>query len=206
MQEGFPSESQKATMARPREFDTAAVLDAAVDCFWNLGYASASVRDLSDATQLALPSLYNAFEDKSGLFRAALARYFDRNTRPRLETLATARSPRKAIRAFLMDLVDRAVSDRRRRGCLLINSAVELTSRDNEVTPTIRHYLARMEGYLRSALEAARTKGELSRGADPQDLARLLLSVIIGIRVLARSRPERPLLESVVREATARLD
>ncbi|HZZ00059.1 MAG TPA: TetR family transcriptional regulator [Candidatus Baltobacteraceae bacterium] len=192
-------------MARPREFEAAAVLDAAMDCFWDRGYSATSVRDLSDATRLALPSLYNAFGGKSELFRTALDRYFDRNTRPRLEKLAMAESPLRAIRAFLTDLVNRAISDRRRRGCLLINSAVELASCDKEVVPTIRDYLSRMEAFLCAALHAAKTKGELSRSANPRDLARLLLSVIVGIRVLARTRPERGLLEGIVSSAMASL-
>src|ERR1700709_2915625 len=36
-------------MPRPREFDEAAVLDAAVLCFWNRGYEAPSVRELADS-------------------------------------------------------------------------------------------------------------------------------------------------------------
>ncbi|MFX7197971.1 hypothetical protein ABTI40_19285, partial [Acinetobacter baumannii] len=38
------------------------------------------------------------------------------------------------------------------------------------------------------------------------DLARHLLGVMLGLRVLARCRPERPLLEGLVRPALALLD
>jgi TetR/AcrR family transcriptional regulator, transcriptional repressor for nem operon len=41
---------------------------------------------------------------------------------------------------------------------------------------------------------------------DPADLARLLLGVTLGVRVLARSKPQRELLEGVVRPALALLD
>jgi TetR/AcrR family transcriptional repressor of nem operon len=37
-------------------------------------------------------------------------------------------------------------------------------------------------------------------------LARLLLSTLLGLRVLARSRPERQLLEGVLRPVLALLD
>jgi len=37
-------------------------------------------------------------------------------------------------------------------------------------------------------------------------MARLLLGVLLGIRVLARSKPERALLQGVVRPALALLD
>jgi TetR/AcrR family transcriptional repressor of nem operon len=41
---------------------------------------------------------------------------------------------------------------------------------------------------------------------EPTDLARLLLGVTLGVRVLARSKPQRELLEGVVRPALALLD
>lgn len=176
-----------------------------MDCFWDRGYASTSIRNLSDATGLALPSLYNAFGDKSKLFRSALDRYFDRNTRPRLERLSASSTPLKAIRRFFSDLVERTICDPDRRGCLLINSAVELASFDDDVSPVIRDYLTRIEGFFLQALRAAQATGDLPGSASPRDLARMLLSAIIGIRVLARSRPERELLEGIVRTAMAAL-
>jgi TetR/AcrR family transcriptional repressor of nem operon len=50
-------------MARPREFDVAAVLDAAIARFWRRGYGATSVRDLADEMNIAGASLYNAFGD-----------------------------------------------------------------------------------------------------------------------------------------------
>ena len=38
-------------MARPREFDEEAVLDAAVQCFWANGYEGASVRENGDLVE-----------------------------------------------------------------------------------------------------------------------------------------------------------
>ena len=51
-------------MARPREFDERAVLDAAVQCFWGGGYEGTSLRELIDRTGLTGASIYNAFGDK----------------------------------------------------------------------------------------------------------------------------------------------
>src|SRR5277367_1873350 len=55
-------------MARPREFDEAAVLDAAIEKFWQRGYEATSVRDLADEMNIAGASLYNAFGDKRSLY------------------------------------------------------------------------------------------------------------------------------------------
>ena len=55
-------------MARPREFDEQAVLNAAMNLFWELGYQVTSMRDLAVETGLTSPSLYNAFGDKRALY------------------------------------------------------------------------------------------------------------------------------------------
>lgn len=53
-------------MARPRNFDENAVLDAAMQRFWSRGYEVTSVRELADGMGLTSASLYNAFGDKLG--------------------------------------------------------------------------------------------------------------------------------------------
>ena len=68
-------------MARPREFDEVAALDAAMDCFWRNGYEATSVRDLAARMGITGTSLYNAFGDKRSLFREVLLRYAERSMR-----------------------------------------------------------------------------------------------------------------------------
>ena len=53
-------------MARPREFDETAALDAATECFWTRGYEATSVRDLTDRMGITSASLYNAFNQIYG--------------------------------------------------------------------------------------------------------------------------------------------
>jgi TetR/AcrR family transcriptional repressor of nem operon len=67
----------EAVMARPREFDEQAVLEAAVQCFWMHGYEATSVRDLAERMEITGASLYNAFGDKRSLFRRALDHYLE---------------------------------------------------------------------------------------------------------------------------------
>jgi len=93
-------------MARPREFDEASALDAAMDCFWRDGYEATSVRDLAARMGITGASLYNAFGDKRSLFREVLQRYAERSTRERIARLESTLPPKQAIRAFL-DAVER---------------------------------------------------------------------------------------------------
>ena len=63
-------------MARPRKFNEATALQAAIECFWRHGYEATSVRDLADKMGISTPSLYNAYGDKHALFVNALDWYF----------------------------------------------------------------------------------------------------------------------------------
>jgi len=86
-------------MARPREFDEATALEAAIECFWHRGYEATSVRDLADKMGISAPSLYNAYGDKHALFAQALERYLDLSARALIKELEEL-PPKQAIRRF----------------------------------------------------------------------------------------------------------
>ena len=193
-------------MARPREFDEVTALEAAIDCFWQRGYEATSVRDLAHKMGISAPSLYNAYGDKHALFVQALERYLDHSTRARIKRLEDSLPPKQAIRHFIEEIIERSVNDRERRGCFLINSALEVAPHDRELSALIADRLAEIEAFFRRSIKAAQAEGAVPRARIAKDLARLLLGVLLGIRVLARSKPERALLEGVARPALALLD
>ncbi len=193
-------------MARPREFDEAAALDAATDCFWRDGFERTSVRRLAERMGLTAASLYNAFGDKRALFCRVLRRYVERSTRERIARLESNLPPKQAIHAFLAEIIERSLDDRDRRGCLLVSSAVEIAPHDAELGVEIAGRLGEIEAFFRRSIVAAQTDGAVPPDRDPADLARLLLGVTLGVRVLARSNPRRDLLEGTVRPALALLD
>jgi TetR/AcrR family transcriptional regulator, transcriptional repressor for nem operon len=193
-------------MARPRTFDEADALDAAIDCFWRRGYGATSVRDLGDEMGLGSASLYNAFRDKRTLFLRALDRYLDSTMRERIARLERSLPPKDAVKAFIDEVVDRSVNDPEQRGCMLINAAAEFGSRDHELGVEIAARLDELQGFFRRRIAAARAEGTVPRERDPAELARLMLGVVVAIRVLARVRPERALLKGIAKPALALLD
>jgi TetR/AcrR family transcriptional regulator, transcriptional repressor for nem operon len=192
-------------MGRPREFDETAALDAAMDCFWRDGYEATSVRDLASRMGITGASLYNAFGDKRSLFREVLRRYAEQSTRERIARLESSLPPKQAVTAFLHEIVERSV-DGDRRGCLLVNTALEIAPHDPELGAEVGVHLGEIEAFFRRTIAAAQVDGSVPPDLDPADLARLLLGVTLGVRVLARSNPQRELLEGVVRPALSLLD
>ena len=192
-------------MARPREFDETVVLDAAVHCFWVQGYEATSVKSLMESTGLTAASLYNAYGDKRAMFRTALDRYIDSSIGGRIRRCETL-PPRDAIRSFFDDILHRTLSDRDHKGCMVVNSALELAPHDPEFRKVIAAALKRVETFFRTCAENGQADGTITRSRPAGTLAQHLLSVLMGIRVLARVRPEQPLLEGAIGTALALLD
>ena len=151
---------QWTTMARPREFDEADALDAATDCFWRDGYEATSVRDLAARMGITGASLYNAFGDKRSLFREVLQRYAERSTRERIARLESTLPPKQAVRAFLGEIVERSV-DGDRRGCLLVNTALEIAPHDPELGAEVAMHLGEIEAFFGRAAAAAQEEGSV---------------------------------------------
>jgi TetR/AcrR family transcriptional regulator, transcriptional repressor for nem operon len=193
-------------MARPREFDEAAVLDAAIERFWQSGYEATSVRDLADEMNIAGASLYNAFGDKRSLYERALNRYLDQTFRERIRRLEPSLPPREAIVAFLQEIVKRSLADKQRRGCMLVNSAIESAPHDSKFFDIVAIFLDEVERFFFRCVSNGQKDGTITRAYSAEDLSRSLLGALLGIRVLARVRPERKLLEGLLRPILGLLD
>jgi TetR/AcrR family transcriptional repressor of nem operon len=193
-------------MARPRKFDEVAALDGAIECFWRNGYKATSVRELAARMGINCTSLYNAFGSKRALFRRALERYLDCSMRERINRIESSRPPKRAIRAFIAEIIARSVADADRRGCMLVNSAMEVAPHDRGLRRAIAQRLGELEAFFRRCVIAAQHNGSIPPDRNPADLARLLLGVVLGIRVLARSNPDAALMRGLARPALKLLD
>ncbi|WP_158802524.1 TetR/AcrR family transcriptional regulator [Acidisoma sp. L85] len=192
-------------MARPREFDEEVVLDAAIQCFWNRGFEATSVKDLIERTGITAASLYNAFGDKRSIYQAALDHYVEISIGARIQRCETL-PPRAAIGAFFDEILRRSLTDKEHKGCLVVNSALEMAPHDPEFRKSIARVLERLEAFFLGCVETGQADGTVSRSAPPEALAQHLLGVLMGLRVLARVRPERALLGGVVSTALVLLE
>lgn len=188
-------------MARLKAFDEDRAIDAAVDCFWARGYEATSVRDLAGAMGIGGASLYNAYGDKRELFALSLERYANRSMRERIARIEMRHAPPQAIAAFLGEIVDRSVKDPDCKGCLLVNSALDVASRDAELGKAVAAYLAEIRAFFRRNLAAAQRAGDIDRTLDIDVVSAHLLGVVLAVRVLARTGARRALLESVAQPA-----
>jgi AcrR family transcriptional regulator len=172
-------------MGRPREFDRARALDAAMRVFWeNGGYEQTSVGDLTRVMGISSPSLYAAFGSKQDLYHEAVELYSQRPQTPLTVALAEPTAEQFARRLLGGAIVD-CTKRGQPRGCLVNTDPLLVGRRDSG--------RAVVAGRLRRGI----TEGDLPAWADPETLADLLIVVINGLSTRARDGASRAQLQRV---------
>lgn len=192
-------------MARTKEFDPDVALEAAMRLFWERGYEATSMADLVERLGIARASIYATFGGKHELFLKALDRYLEARDPVVVARLSSPGPALPAVRALLESYVTDTLDDQRQRGCMVVNSAVELVARDQQVARRVERSWDLLEMALTTALTRARAQGELAADKDPRALARFLLVMLQGIRVLGRADPHPARLRDAVTQALAAL-
>lgn len=180
---------------RPREFDEAEVLDAAMQLFWERGYERTGIADVVSATGVLRGSLYAAFGDKRGLFLAALDRYRAgwRASLKRLETDPVV----SGLRGMLLQLVT-ASGEAGGRGCMVGNTIGEAFVGDDMVRAAVRETLDEVAATLAAALRRGQEEGQVSSRRSPEAQAWLVLAVLEGLLLLGRAgRPAQDVTATI---------
>jgi len=192
-------------MARLKTFDEETVLDRAMDLFWRQGYEGTGVQDLVDELGISRSSLYATFGGKEQLFLRSFERYCSREAGPRHALLTGPGSPLAGIRALLLGLADAPSEYPDRRGCLVVNSAMERIPGDAGTTAAVTGQLARLEEALHATLRRAQAEGEVDPAADARAQARFLVAIVQGMRVVGKATADRRALLDTVDVAVAAL-
>jgi TetR/AcrR family transcriptional repressor of nem operon len=175
------------------------VVEEAMQHFWTRGYRATTVDELVAATGVKPGSLYAAFAGgKGALLIDALKRYSDLVVPQKLGELDRPDASVAEVRAYFDGLVSDLLSDDGRRGCLLVNSAIELAAEDDRVAAVVRGHHARLERRFAAALRTARRRGEIPEAIDTGAKAKLLVAASQGLMVVGKANPSKEVLEAIV--------
>ncbi|WP_433273759.1 TetR/AcrR family transcriptional regulator [Actinosynnema sp. CS-041913] len=192
-------------MGRPRKFDEAVVVDAALDVFWSKGFEATSTEDLCERTGLGRGSLYNTFRSKANLYRHVLRRYAELGFATQAGILRQPGHAKERLRALLTAVIDHDLADPDHRGCLAVNAATDAAGRSDEVSDEVRRQFARTEAALHDVILAGQRAGEITTDRSAEQLARAFLAGYYGLRVLAKVVRDRDTLVDVMEGTLAAL-
>jgi AcrR family transcriptional regulator len=189
--------TRRATIGRPREFDVDEALERAMVVFWEQGYEGASLTDLTAAMGITRTSMYAAFGNKEDLFRKALDRY---SAGPAGYVARALEEPtaREVAAAFLHGGVDTTTEPDRPHGCLTVQGALAAAPADRAIRDALSDWRNNACARLHDRFQRAKDEGDLPPTSDPALLARLVATVASGIAVQAAGGAGRDELHRVV--------
>lgn len=182
-------------MARHKEFEINEVLDKAMYLFWSQGYEKTSMQELVDTMGIHRRSIYDTFGDKHALFIQALQRYQLLQSQ-RLQHLLEQQVPvTDIIRIFLETTVDNKALP---KGCLMVNSGVELGTLDPEVSALVEGAYTHTEQCLLDLLVAGQGSGEIQADLDAELLAHYFMNAWLGLRTTVKTAVDQQKLTDII--------
>ncbi|MCY6382629.1 TetR/AcrR family transcriptional regulator [Hoeflea prorocentri] len=169
-----------------KSFDLDEATDKAITVFWKKGYEGTSMADLIEGMGINKGSLYNAFGSKKALFDRALLRYDTLNRSAILAQLAKLDDPVGAIEQLFDGLIAETEADKQQKGCLLINTALELPNHTQDVQVMVTGALGEFEDFFRQLIVKGKETGQIPETVNADETAKALLSLVVALRVLAR--------------------
>lgn len=183
-------------MARNKEFDELTALHTAMLIFWRNGYEKTSMKNLVDGMNIHRRSIYGTFGNKKTLFLRALQLFEDITEKYIKRQVMTIQPAKSAIRELLeMPLL---THEDKPPGCLIVNTAVELTIHDKEISESINQSYRKTEELIEKILTQGHERGEIPNQHDIKSLAQFIHNAFIGIRVLVKSTHDRKKLQGII--------
>lgn len=183
-------------MARSKEFDVDIVLGKAMNVFWQQGYEKTSMQDLVTGMGIHKRSMYDTFGDKHTLYMKAIDRYVQNTSANMEEQVKEAASAKGAIRQLFELILQMAEMDP--KGCLLVNTAVELSYHDPEAAARVNEAFLDTEQLIERLLLDGQASGEISRRRPAADLAAYLHNALVGLRVMVKTTRDVNKLQGII--------
>ena len=191
-------------MGRPRQHDQSEVRERVMACFWELGYAGASIAALETAAGVDRRQLSRDYGNKRALFLQSLDDFTAFSGQIYLARLEDERSGFDDIERTLTELARPSGQPLGHLGCLVCTTSLEpIHSNDEAVRAKVQAFFQRIEGAYRTALDHAAADGDV--GVDLRQAARQLLGAHVALLCLARSRVPDDVLADIAERTLASL-
>ncbi|MGP4050117.1 TetR/AcrR family transcriptional regulator [Streptomyces sp. 2A115] len=194
-QTGPESETKQRGRGRPRSFDRETALEKAILAFWEHGYETTSVSDLTKVMGIGAPSLYAAFGDKRSLFDEVVRVYGARYGSFADRALAEEPTARAGVERMLREAAAEYTEPGRPHGCLVVHAATNCAT--PEVEESLRERRNANIAAIESRIRAGVAAGELPADIDAAALARHTGAMIQGMSQQARDGAGKAELEAL---------
>lgn len=171
---------------RPREFDEAVFLDAAIMLFSASGFSGVGMSGLTAATGLTTGSIYKAFRDKEGVFATALERYISLREVQIAAIFAGAQTARAKIDGLFRLYVELSQGKDGLLGCMVVSGITDL-DQVGRGADILRAQLKSRHTMLVRLIEEGQRDGSVPAQDEPDAIAAVLLAILQGMRIVGKT-------------------
>jgi TetR/AcrR family transcriptional repressor of nem operon len=164
--------------------------------FWVQGYEKTSMEDLVNHMGVHRKSIYDTFGNKRELFLKALEYYKTTIGQQMLQHIANEKTALDKIKA-LFDF-SMCSNEEQAKGCLVVNTAVELSLHDEVIAQIVRTNYNETEKVIYQLLQQGQTTGEFSSQLDLAVTTQFIHNALIGIRVQLKTTDEQQKLQPII--------
>lgn len=189
-------------MARLIEFDRDKALESAMLLFWRQGYNATSLSQLLEAMAISRSSFYAAFTDKRSVYIEALT-LFSQRTNSVFLSVEDDRNPGNAIKNFFEHTLFSVPERRMRRGCMMVNTVLELADVDQGLSILASQKLDEIERAFEVCFERALESGTFSSQQTAKELAQFVMTINQGLRVSSRKDISKKDLQNILTTTTS---
>ena len=187
-------------MARPKEFESEAALNEAIDLFSKHGFEGTSTDELMRVMRISRQSMYDTFGDKRQLYLASLQHYTARSVSNQIQGLSSAQSAVKGLEAVLDLAVSQAIDDKEPK-CLGISAICEFGRSEPDITIIYDMASKTLLSAFERRISEAKSCAEIDKGVNVQIAAQFMMATLTGIRVAARAGASPDSLRGITRMA-----
>ncbi len=193
-------------MGRKKNYDPKQKLLQAMALFRKTGFSATSTGQLVEHLGINRKSMYAEFGGKADLFDASLQLYNELNVEQNFGPLETKDAGLDDIKALFEKMAEAAFGPAAGLGCLLCNTALEVSTVDEQSHHRVRSYFNRIRNAFLNALENAQRAGQLVADFDAATTADFFVGHIIGQFTLIRANVAPSIVEGSSRAAIAYLN
>jgi TetR/AcrR family transcriptional regulator, transcriptional repressor for nem operon len=183
---------------RPKIYDEQEAVGKAREVFWEKGYAATSTEDVLTAMGIGRGSFYLAFEGgKKELFEKAIKQFHRESFEIFEKQVNQSGEPIGMIKGFFYSIAQKDVHTHK-KGCFIGNTIVEMSLIDTYMEQEAVLILKEVEQLFKTTIKKAQASGQLKTKADPELLARHLITLWNGLNITRRMYPDNAALKPLI--------
>lgn len=170
---------------RTKEFDTNEALLKIANLFWRKGYEQVNYADIQKVSGLNRPSIYNAFGNKSELYKKALLFYMNFYGPELFLEYNKGRTFHESIKNLFFVLNKRYLNPELPPSCLSVITLNDRRHISDEIKQLVLNEYKTLEDTFCRDIKNAISKGEMKEKTNPHELAAYILCLIVGLHQIS---------------------